>query len=280
MKKTGVEVIDRFSDSQILDGKSELTARTYAYTLTKLHEWLLTIGGDINDLTRHDVQTYMNHLSDSGMAASSITKTYAAISVFARFINRPKVMENIRKVEYRKQRNVAPKSLDRNAVHKLLRDVEHSANLRNSAIVHVLLHTGLRVSELCALDREDIDMSERKGGVTIRHGKGNVSRTVPLSADTRHHVQKYLAMRDDHAAALFLSNERKRISVRAVQHMLKKYGIHPHTLRHTFCRDLVQNGVEISTVAELAGHADINVTRRYSKPSHEDLQKAIERAFS
>lgn len=280
MQKSVVEVIGRFRLAQIDEGKSELTAKTYALTLNKFHEWLLTNDGDINDLTRHDVQSYMTHLDESGISASTITKTYAAISVFARFVERPHIMENIRKPEFRKQRNVAPKSLERNDRNKLLREVERGGNLRDIAIVSVLLHTGLRVSELCALDRDDISISERKGMLTVRHGKGNVSRTVPLSAEARHHLQKYIDTRHDQAAALFLSNERRRISARAVQHMLKKHEVHPHMLRHTFCRELVQSGVDISTVAELAGHSDINVTRRYSKPTHEDLEHAIEHAFA
>ena len=80
--------------------------------------------------------------------------------------------------------------------------------------------------------------------------------------------------------ALFLSNYRQRISVRTVQYMLSKFGVHPHILRHTFCRELVRAGVDIATVAELAGHADINVTRRYSKPTVSELKQGIERAFS
>lgn len=72
----------------------------------------------------------------------------------------------------------------------------------------------------------------------------------------------------------------QRISVRAVQHMLSNYSVHPHALRHTFARELVSKGVDLSTVADLCGHADINVTRRYSKPTEKDLETAIAKAFS
>lgn len=61
--------------------------------------------------------------------------------------------------------------------------------------------------------------------------------------------------------------------------MLKKYDVHPHKLRHTYCRELVSSGIDIPTVAELAGHTDINITRRYSKPSFIELEDAIEKAF-
>ena len=101
-----------------------------------------------------------------------------------------------------------------------------------------------------------------------------------LSLFQRRFVYTYLEMRTDGDAALFLSNYRQRMSVRTVQHLLNDYGVHTHLMRHTFCRELVSNGVDISTVAELAGHADINVTRRYSKPSERELEQAIEKAFN
>lgn len=281
MEKSCVEVIERFRLVQIEDGKSALTAKTYAHALSKLNEWLLDIGGDIDNLTRHDIQSYINQLDASGKSAATINKTFAAISVFASYLERRDIVESIRVPEFRKQRNVAPKSLERNDKNRLLREVERHGNARDIAIAYVLLHTGIRVSELCALNVDDVVMAERSGHVMVRHGKGNVARKVPLSAEARHHLKKYLDTRGDKNVALFLSNEKKRISVRTVQHMLKeKYGVHPHQLRHTFCRDLVTSGVDISTVAELAGHSDINVTRRYSKPTEVELERAIEQAFS
>jgi integrase/recombinase XerD len=280
VKKSCVEVIERFRVAQIEDGKSELTVKTYVQTLTKFNAWLLENGGDINNLTRHDVQSYINHLDADGKSASTINKTFAALSVFARYVERLDIVDNIRVPEFRKAKNVAPKSLDRNEKNRLLREVERSGNLRDIAIAYVLLHTGIRVSELCALNVDDVEIRERSGSITVRHGKGNVSRKVPLSAEARHHLKKYLDTRGDKNVALFLSNYRQRISVRTVQHMLSKFGVHPHILRHTFCRELVSAGVDIATVAELAGHADINVTRRYSKPTASELEQAIERVFS
>jgi integrase/recombinase XerD len=148
------------------------------------------------------------------------------------------------------------------------------------AILYTLLYTGLRVSELVALNREDLTIRERSGSLVVRNGKGNVARKVPLSPEVRLQVGRYLETRSDADPAVFLSNFRQRISVRAVQHMAAKYGIHPHQLRHTFCRELVNAKVDLPTVADLAGHADINVTRRYAAPSEKELEEAIEKAFA
>jgi integrase/recombinase XerD len=73
--------------------------------------------------------------------------------------------------------------------------------------------------------------------------------------------------------------QRSVISERSVQHMLSNYGIHPHMLRHTYARELVADKVDIATVAELMGHSDINVTRRYAKPNEHELEEAVSRVF-
>ncbi len=205
---------------------------------------------------------------------------WAALSVLARYLAASHVIRNIRRPEVRKSRYIAPKSLERHERNRVLRDVERTRHPRAIAIMYLFLYSGLRVSEVVALDRTDVVMGERSGSIHVRKGKGNVARTVPLPIEARLHLRQYLASRTDENPALFLSNYQRRISVRSVQRILEKFGVHPHQLRHTYCRELVGAGVDIATVAELAGHADINVTRRYAKPTPGELEKAIERAFS
>lgn len=279
-EKSVVKVIDDFLAHMLDSGKSKLTVKTYKHTLEMFNVWLNENGGDLTKLTRLDVQLFIQFLESKGNSASTINNRFAAISQFARFMSRPDIIENIRIPEVRQARNVAPKSLERTERNNLLREIERTANPRDIAIVNLLIRTGVRVSELVALNRTDVEMSERSGAITVRNGKGNVSRRVPLSVEARLYLRKYLDSREDNDPALFLSNYRQRISVRAVQHMLSNYGVHPHALRHTFAKELVSKGVDISTVADLCGHADINVTRRYSKPTERDLEKAIDKAFS
>jgi integrase/recombinase XerD len=243
-------------------------------------DWLMDNDGDLAKLTRVDVQLFFQSLESKGNSASTINNRFAAISQFARFIGSPNIIENIRLPQARQAKNIAPESLERTERNNLLREVERNDNSRDIAIVNLLIRTGIRVSELVALNRSDVVTGERSGSITVRNGKGNVSRRVPLSTEARLYLSKYLETRDDNDPALILSNFRQRISVRAVQHMLSNYGVHPHALRHTFARELVSKGVDLSTVADLCGHADINVTRRYSKPTERDLEAAIDKAFS
>jgi integrase/recombinase XerD len=279
-KKSVVKVTEDFLIHILDKGKSQLTVKNYRHSLELFNDWLVDNDGDLAKLTRLDVQLFIQHLKSKGNSARTINNRFAAISQFARFNNSPNIIENIRLPQARQAKNIAPESLERTERNNLLREVERNDNPRDIAIVNLLIRTGIRVSELVALDRADVVTGERSGSITVRNGKGNVSRRVPLSTEARLYLSKYLDTRDDNDPALFLSNYRQRISVRAIQHMLSNYGVHPHALRHTFARELVSKGVDLCTVADLCGHADINVTRRYSKPTERDLKVAIDKAFS
>lgn len=138
----------------------------------------------------------------------------AAISSIVKFMGKINLLQNIRKPEYRKNQNIAPKSLDKKERNRVLREIERSDNLRNIAIVYLLLYTGLRVSELVALNRQDVNIGERRGTLLVRKGKGGVERKVPLPSEARLHIKNYINKREDSKEALFLSNYKERISIR------------------------------------------------------------------
>lgn len=117
--------------------------------------------------------------------------------------------------------------------------------------------------------------SERKGSVTVRYGKGNKERQIPLSPETRRAIQKYLEFREDQHGALFLSNRNKRISERTVQHIFQKHDINVHAFRHTFITKLVRNGEDFSVVQALSGHANADMVMRYAAPNEEDKTEAV-----
>ena len=272
--------VDHFVDLLVSKGKTAGTVKTYKYILETFDQWLRSNDGELASLTRVDIQLYMKYLEAGGKSGATIRKIFSCLSVFSRFAKKPDLVEDIRVPRAIPMQHIAPKSLPRNERNKLLREVERKGRVRDIAIIYTLLYTGVRVSELVSLNREDIIMEKRSGSLIVRSGKGYIERRVPLSAEVRYHLGRYLNSReDDDGEALFHSNYQKRISTRAVQHMLSNYEVHPHMLRHTFCRELVGAGVDIATVADLAGHADVNMTRRYSKPSAKELGEAIDKAF-
>lgn len=279
IEKSDAKVIEGVVQYLDSEGSSLGTVQTYTRIIRKFSNWLKDNDGSLTQLTRIDIQQYIQHLEKKRNSATTIENKFAAISVLARYLNVTEILKNVRRPEARKSRHIAPKSLDRNERNRILREVERTRNQRDIAIVYLLVYSGLRVSELVGMDREDVVIGQRSGSMLVRKGKGNMERTVPIPIEARFQLSQYLESRLDDQPALFLSNYCCRISIRSVQRVLKKFGTHPHLLRHTYCRELVGAGIDIATVAELAGHADINMTRRYARPSATELAHAIEKAF-
>lgn len=159
--------------------------------------------------------------------------------------------------------------------------------LRDRAILETLFSTGLRVSELCALDRY-LDLE--RGEISVR-GKGEKLRVVFLADSTRAAIKKYLGKRGDADQALFVSLSPKgkvlgRIIPRGVQRLVDRAAlaagvpkkIHPHELRHSFATDLLVNGADLRSVQELLGHANIATTQVYTHLTNQQLRE-VHKAF-
>jgi site-specific recombinase XerD len=182
------------------------------------------------------------------------------------------------------QERPGPRWLDRREQNALLRAVERAGKARDLAVVRLLLNTGLRVQELCALMWKDVALSERKGLLTVRHGKGGKHRQVPLNHDARAALTALGYPQHAGEEAVILQGQRGPMTPRGVQALLARYGalaglddLSPHALRHTFCKNLIDAGVGLEQVAALAGHESLETTRRYCTPSRLDLERAVER---
>ncbi len=160
-------------------------------------------------------------------------------------------------------------------------------SLRDKAILETFFSTGLRLSELCNLNRY-IDL--KRGEVSIR-GKGDKLRVVFLSEGAKEAIQKYLSKRSDAGESLFISLTRDgkvigKITPRAVERTIESRGreagiakkIHPHQLRHSFATDLLINGADLRSVQELLGHANISTTQVYTHLTNKELRE-IHKAF-
>ena len=268
-------MLDRFVNEG-MKGKSESTVKTYRHALGQFAEWLDGAGATLEDFSRSDVQQYINYMASKKKTAATINKVFNAIRKFCKWAKKTDCIEDIHVVRAPDYKQTAPKALNKLERHKLIRDVDRGGNKRDNAIVLTLLHTGIRVSELVAIDRSDVETSERKGTLTVRAGKGNKERTLPLDSEVRRAILKYLEERNDDKQALFLSNRDERISVRSVQHLLSQHDIHPHQLRHTFITELVRSNHDFSLVQTLSGHSSADMIMRYSMPTEEDKLQAVE----
>lgn len=281
------DVIERFTAELLDRGKAKGTARMYSYELRRLREWLQQSHGSLERMTRFDVQQYINAMRDgkilrNGKKASvaTVDRIYGTIASFAKYIHKLNIVADIRRPKKQSVSKIPPQALSRNEKNRVFREVERDGDLRNIAIVYLFLYCGLRVAELVSLDRENVDV--KRGGMVKVVGKENKERHVPFPAEARRAVQAYLNSRTDQLTPLFLSNMKRRMSIRSVERVIGKYGHHPHELRHTFLKNALDetdsSGKKIFTiveVAQMAGHNSIETTMRYTLSTQEEINNKM-----
>jgi integrase/recombinase XerD len=256
-------------------GKSLNTISTYQRELLKYQGWLHQYSIHLKDISQNDVQNYISFLEHQGKSPITIDKILGAIRTFAKFLKRPEIIMDIQIIPIDKKDEIELLSISE--CEQLLTQVKKDGNKRNIAIVYTLLHTGIRVSELCALNKSNLDFTHNQLFVYPAVG---VQRSIPLSDEVKIHLLNYLESANI-VDALFISKSNERLTERSIQYMLKKYSVNPHKLRHTFCQRLVDKGVSLEVVSQLAGHKDINVTKRYAKTRMKqfELEEAIRNTF-
>lgn len=220
-------------------------------------------------------------------ASSSICRCVVVIKVFLQFLQKEyrTSLEVIRFLESPKVWQLIPEVMSLVEVDALLSapDTTTFIGARDRALLEVLYASGLRVSELCALNIQDV--GEEMLRVT---GKGGKERVVPIAKASLAFVDAYLALfRDGRGVvspAMFVSNSGKRLDRTAVWQRVKYYAlqvgicknISPHTLRHSFATHLLENGADLRVIQEMLGHSHISTTDRYTQIS----QKHIVDSFS
>ncbi len=157
---------------------------------------------------------------------------------------------------------------------------------RDVSLGQFLLNTGLRLNEALAVEVSDLELSARRGMVWVRQGKGNKQRQVPLNQVAREAVQVWLAVRPVSSSPymwITVEGPPEKLSGRTVQRMLQRYAeeakieaLTPHICRHTFAKNLINQGIGLEKVAALLGHANLNTTRLYITPDAHDLENAVE----
>lgn len=271
-------ILDKYSE-EFIKSKSPSTKKTYRHALEQFEKWLNQNDCDLYGYARTDVQSYMDFLSIRKKSPATIHKVYQAIVSFSKWSSKEAAIDAIRIVKSPSPLQVAPKALSKNDRMKLIRDVDRSGASRDFAIIILGLNTGIRLSELVNLDISDIDISERKGSLKIRSGKGNKERSIPLNAECRRALSIYLEERNDNLPALFISNRHQRISQRSVQTIAEKHEVNFHMLRHTFITELMRQGFDIAIIQSLTGHSSAEMLLRYAKPSAEEKQKTLEELY-
>lgn len=200
-------------------------------------------------------------------------------------------------IELGKNRDRSLKFLNEEQLRRLLKSPEISTpqGLRDKVLMEILFSTGLRVSELVRLNRENINLERREFGIV---GKGGKARVVFLSEGAGEWAAKYLAIREDKWKPLFIrysgpvsgedGGEKMRLTARSIERVIDKYAakcrlplkISPHVLRHSFATDLLINGADIRSVQEMLGHASISTTQIYTHVTNTRLREVHEKYHS
>ncbi len=234
------------------------------------------------------LRAYVAHMSDEGRASSTVARSISSLRGYFRFLLEEDVIEvdPTDLLEAPKAGRPLPNVLSVTEVESVLDAVstDDVAAFRDRAILEVLYGCGLRVSELCMLKTRDIDLEECLVRV---HGKGGKERLVPLGADARSGVRRYLRElrpsldRGRSEGRVFLNRRGRPLSRMGVWKILRKYveraGIEkhvtPHTLRHSFATHLLEGGADLASVQEMLGHADISTTEIYTHVDRSHLRQ-------
>ena len=277
-------------------GKSQSTIANYRRALTHFARWSEQSYGEQFDpaaIIPRDVADWKSHQQTVEKATpATVNLRLVGLSRYFKWAlarglvrNDPTTEVSTIRLESRK-----PKSLKKTSLRRLLRRVSKAGNVRDIAMVEVLLGTGVRVSELLALRVEDLTLNDRSGELIVREGKGGLFRRIPLTASVRNALKEYLDEHPELAAEDYLwVGERGPLRDRgSVLYLLKKYAfqaglderlVSPHVLRHTFAtRYLAANPDDLRGLAAILGHANLNTVMIYTEPTTEDLAARMERA--
>ena len=243
-------------------------------------------------LTSRDLHEWVSFMQTvEKLAPATINKRVAAIKVYWSYLVQAgySILNPTIKVKRKRISPLAqaPRWLSRLEQDKFLHQIHKEKNAwkktRNLAIVQIMLQAGLRISEVVSLDIEDIDLKRRT--ITVISGKGGKNRITFMNLELMKTVENWLGVRGELSqVALFLSARHStRITRQGIHYLIKNY-LHSigltdysaHSLRHSFCRNLVDTNQPLQIIAQLAGHESLETTRRYITPSEIDLRRAVE----
>lgn len=276
------EVVKYFIASKAVENTSENTLNIYKL---RLIDFFTVIKKSIYDIETNDIRLYLYYYKEKRGASDSYLDNIRRIlnSFFSWLVINDYIMKNpCSKIEKIKHQTKEREPLTQYELETLR---WYCKSIREKAIIDFFYSTGVRLSELQRLNKDDIDWDERS--VVIQHGKGNKRRIVFFNAESEFSLRKYLESRTDNEEALFVTirNPHRRMSTRTIQLIIKNIAsrssmhAYPHKLRHTFATHGLHSGVSLENLQALMGHADPKTTLIYAKLDYDDLQRAHSKAY-
>ncbi|KKR09666.1 MAG: Tyrosine recombinase XerC [Parcubacteria group bacterium GW2011_GWA2_39_18] len=295
---------DFLDDLEIARNRSKKTRENYLHYLNRFLEFSKIFDpSQINQELIRKYHLWLNRYQDRfGNELKKQTQIYHIIALrsFLKYLQKMDVQTlSPEKIEVGKMPSRQVQFLEKDELKRLLSAPEGDdlRTKRDRAILEMFFSTGLRVSELCKLNRDDVNLE--RGEFSVR-GKGDKIRTVFLSEEAKEAIKSYLKMRPDTLPALFIPIPKnknssaslakietsKKLTPRSVQRIIKFYAakagitkkVTPHIMRHSFATDLLRNGADIRSVQALLGHSNITTTQIYTHVTDKHL-KEIHKQF-
>lgn len=275
--KENAELLSAFISSKKVEGCSDKTIHYYKSSIEKL---IATVKKNVCEVETNDIRCYLAEQQEQrGLSKVTIDNLRR---IFSSFFSWLEDEDYITKSPVRRIHKVRTDALVKEVLTdeniEVLRD---SCNeIRDVAIIDLLLSTGMRVGELVKINREDIDFQERQ---CVVFGKGNKEREVYFNARTKIHLQRYLEQRTDTNPALFVSLHKPhtRLTISGVEVRLHQLGkkvnlnkVHPHKFRRTLATMAIDKGMPIEQVQKMLGHVKIDTTLHYAMVNQANVKIA------
>ena len=275
--KENAELLGAFISSKKVEGCSDKTIHYYKSSIEKL---IATVKKNVCDIATNDIRCYLAEQQEQrGLSKVTIDNLRRIYSSFFSWLEDE---DYITKSPVRRIHKVRTDALVKEVLTdeniEVLRD--SCQELRDIAMIDLLLSTGMRVGELVKINRDDIDFQERQ---CVVFGKGNKEREVYFNARTKIHLKKYLEQRTDTNPALFVSlhEPHTRLTISGVEVRLRQLGkrvnlnkVHPHKFRRTLATMAIDKGMPIEQVQKMLGHVKIDTTLHYAMVNQTNVKIA------
>lgn len=288
-----MKYIDKYLEHlKVVKKYSTKTIDSYYNDLLEYNEFLGNNFTNILDIDYDVVKEYMKFLYSLNINKNSISRKLSSIRGLYNYLVREDILSDnyFNRINNPKKDKYLPKFLKDEELNKIFSvcNYDNPINQRNSVIIELLYATGIRVSELINIKISDIDINERTIKVL---GKGSKERMVIFNNHTKKAINTYLddgyhILNKNNTGYLILNKDGNRLSERYVRNIINKLvtkagldiKISPHTFRHTFATDMLEEGSDLMTVKELLGHESLNTTSIYTHITNEQIRKIYDMA--
>ena len=274
-QNTNEKFINSFLSAKEIEGCSQ---RTISYYKENIQRLISKLEKTNKGITTEDIRNYLSNYKETNNCGSvtidNIRRVFS--SFFAWLEDEDYIIKSpVRRIHKVKTASIIKETFTDENIEKMR---DECKNIRNLAIIELLISTGIRVGELVNLNIEDINFEDRS---CIVQGKGNKQREVYFDARTKIHLMQYLNIRKDDNKALFVSKNKphQRLSISGIELIVRKIGVktdvnrvHPHKFRRTLATMAIDKGMPIEQVQKLLGHVKIETTMHYAMVNQNNVK--------